>query len=307
MRIAVTGATGFVGAHVARSLLERGDHVVALTRRAAPELAAIGATVRPVDLPTIDPGAVEDVDAVVHAAATAGPDLDTARQVNRDGTRALVGAATTARVSRFVHVSTTSVYDRDAAGSDVLAEDAPLVSADAGAPTVTSSGSAYAVTKAEAEREVEQGIASGLTAAILRPPAVLGPGPTSTWGTKVPRRVRDGEPVPGPRASTFGFVAVEDLAAAILAAVDRPVLEVVNVVGGHVEVGDYLDAVAALFGDEVVPQPAEGEPWQGRYDTSRLGRALEVTPLVGFADAMAAIAASWAEGDPSRASDGSGT
>jgi nucleoside-diphosphate-sugar epimerase len=61
-----------------------------------------------------DAAAIEEVvaagpvDGIVHAAATAGPDLDAVRVVNRDGTRAVVDAALAAGVGRVVHVSTTA-------------------------------------------------------------------------------------------------------------------------------------------------------------------------------------------------------
>ena len=296
MRIAVTGATGFVGGRVARRLSARGDDVVALVRRPAPELEAAGITCRQVELTAITPDRLEGVDAIVHAAAGVGPDLDTARVVNRDGTAAIVDAALVAGTSRVVHISTTSVYDREAAGDEAIAEDAALVTDGSGSPTVSSSGSAYAITKAEAELEVQRGIASGLTAAILRPPAVLGAGPTSTWGTTVPQRMLDGEQVPGPRASTFGWVAVDDLVDATLAALDSTLVDAVNVVGGHVEVGDYLDAVAELLPGNPVPQPADGVPWRGTYATDRLPARFKVAARRSFADTMAEIAASWADG-----------
>jgi 2-alkyl-3-oxoalkanoate reductase len=296
VRIAVTGATGFVGGRVAHRLTARGDDVVALVRRPAPELEAAGITCRQVELTAITPDHLDGVDAIVHAAAGVGPDLDTARAVNRDGTRSLVDAALVAGTSRVVHISTTSVYDREAAGDDAIAEDAALVTDTQGSPTVSSSGSAYAITKAEAEVEVQRGIAAGLCAAILRPPAVLGAGPTSTWGTKVPQRVLDGEPVPGPRASTYGWVAIDDLVDATVAALGSTLIDTVNVVSGHVEVGDYLDAVAAMLPGDPVPRPADGTPWRGSYTTDRLPARFEVVAQRSFPDAMAEIAASWADG-----------
>jgi nucleoside-diphosphate-sugar epimerase len=43
-RIVVTGATGFVGGRVAARLRDRGDEVVALTRRHDDRLAALGSS-----------------------------------------------------------------------------------------------------------------------------------------------------------------------------------------------------------------------------------------------------------------------
>jgi 2-alkyl-3-oxoalkanoate reductase len=299
-RIVVTGATGFVGGRVAARLRDRGDEVVALTRRHDDRLAALGVEQRVVDL--TDAAAIEEVvaggpvDGIVHAAATAGPDLDAVRVVNRDGTRAVVDAALAAGVGRVVHVSTTGVYDLDAIGDVEVAEDAPLVVA-------TSSGgdvAPYALTKAEAEAEVVRAVAEGLSAQILRPPAVLGAGPTSTWGTRVPTRYRDGELPPRPPATTFGYVHVEDLVDAVLASLATPgETRTCNVVGGHTTFGDYLTALRTFLDAPPATSSASPEvPWRGRYATARLPDLLGVQPQRTFEEALTEIAASWSDGDP---------
>jgi nucleoside-diphosphate-sugar epimerase len=302
-RIVVTGATGFVGGRVAARLRARGDEVTAIVRREDEGLAAAGIRQRLAALTEPDElrSALEDdagpVDAIVHAAATAGPDLEEVRRVNRDGTRAVVDAARSAGVRRLVHVSTTSVYDLDALGDVEVDEDAPLVTpsswpADEGVVP-------YALTKAEAEAEVLEAMADGFSVQILRPPAVLGAGRTSTWGTRVPRRYRDGELPARPPATTFGYVHVEDLVDAILASADRTSERTCNVVGGHTTFGDYLAALRRFLpGPPATPAVSPDEPWRGRYATGRLESALGVHPSRSFDDAMAEIEASWSEGDP---------
>ncbi|MEX2504932.1 MAG: NAD-dependent epimerase/dehydratase family protein [Egicoccus sp.] len=306
-RVVVTGATGFVGGRIARALRERGDEVVALVRTPSDELAALGIEQPVVALDDVAglTAALQGVDGVVHAAATAGPDLETAREVNTVGTRSVVDAALAAGRPRFVHISTTSVYDRDASGDAVLHEDAPLAAPGpagsgreegAAAAPASSAGSPYAITKAEAEAEVARGGAQGLSVAILRPPAVLGAGPTSTWGTRMPVRYRDGD-LPGiPPATTFGWVHVDDLVDAALVALDGDVQATLNVVGGHTTFGDYLAALR-----EFVPAPpataaaSDDEPWRGSYATDRLPEVLGFRPHRSFADALDEIAASWAQ------------
>jgi 2-alkyl-3-oxoalkanoate reductase len=184
-----------------------------------------------------------------------------------------------------------------------VAEDAPLVVA-------TSSGgdvAPYALTKAEAEAEVVRAVAEGLSAQILRPPAVLGAGPTSTWGTRVPTRYRDGELPRAPPATTFGYVHVEDLVDAVLASLATPgETRTCNVVGGHTTFGDYLAALRTFLArpaGHLLGEP--GGPWRGRYATARL-RALGVQPQRTFEEAMDEIAASWSEGDPDHVRDPEG-
>jgi 2-alkyl-3-oxoalkanoate reductase len=301
-RIVVTGATGFVGGRVARRLRERGDEVVAVGRRTDDALAAAGIEQRvarltaPAQLLAALAGDDVPVDGVVHAAATAGADLDEVRRVNRDGTRAVLEATRAAGVPRLVHVSTTSVYDLDALGDVEVGEDAPLVTEASwpGADPVP-----YALTKAEAEAEVREAVASGSSAQILRPPAVLGAGPSSTWGTRIPRRFRDGELPPRPPATTFGFVHVEDLVDAVLASLDHDTTLTCNVVGGHTTYGDYLAALRRFLPAPSATSAASPDrPWRGRYATGRLEQTLGIRAGRTFEDAMAEIAASSDGGDP---------
>ena len=312
-RLLLTGATGFVGGRTARRLLTSGHEVVAPVRTTSAELATMGAEQHLGGFDAVTPQLLADVEVIVHAAATVGPDLAKATAVNVDGTRRVWELGQTVGTPRFVHVSTTSVYAPHP-DEPVVDEEAPLVGDEAGGSlSGDDDPGPYARTKAAAERLLPTGsTASGLT--ILRPPAVLGAGATSTWGRRVPAAIRDGRGFPQPRAATFAFVHVEDLVDAVLAAAgiapagigggadagragrrtDPPI--VANVVGGHVRVGDYLDAVVALLPCEITARPGtDGTGWTGRYATDRLPRHLGVAPHRSFRSAMAEIAADWAD------------
>jgi 2-alkyl-3-oxoalkanoate reductase len=296
MHVLITGATGFVGGRIARWLRARGDEVTAVVRSPDAALAAVGVQQQTGGFDAVTSGTLAGIDAVVHAAAVAGPDLATARQVNRDATHHLVTAAIGAGTPRFVHISTTSVYDLELIGDQEVGEDAPLVTDETSNPT-SRAPSPYSLTKAEAEHAVTAAIARGLSSVILRPPAVLGAGRTSTWGTRVPGRVRDGEPVPLDPETTFGWVHVDDLVEACGAALGSTVTATINVVGGHVPAGTYLDAIHALFPDAPEPRGG-GRIWRGRYTTDRLPAELGLHPSRSFEAALDEIRAAWVDGDP---------
>src|ERR1700752_4124770 len=110
----VTGATGFVGSRVALRLASLGCAVRAIVRRmgAAPELRSAGIAEIEGDFveAAVARQAAAGADLVVHCAATAGPDLAPVRRVNADGTRSIAHAALAAGVSRYIQISTGSVY-----------------------------------------------------------------------------------------------------------------------------------------------------------------------------------------------------
>ncbi|MGA8210899.1 MAG: NAD-dependent epimerase/dehydratase family protein [Nocardioidaceae bacterium] len=138
MQVLVTGAAGFIGSHLSEALLRRGDRVVGLdafidyypasVKRANLEVAVADPGFRLVeeDLRTGDLDAVvEGCDAVVHAAAMPGlprswTDFELYSSCNISGTQRLAEAARGAGVSKFVHISTSSVYGLDALGDETM-------------------------------------------------------------------------------------------------------------------------------------------------------------------------------------------
>ena len=113
----VTGATGFVGSHVADAVAARGGVIRALARPSADlsHLQSLGAEVILGDL--TDPNAVAKAmtgaDIVVHCAAKVGDwgPVEEYRAVNVEGLRTLLDAARNLPLSRFVHVSSLGVYE----------------------------------------------------------------------------------------------------------------------------------------------------------------------------------------------------
>lgn len=202
MRLAVTGASGFCGAAVARAAAAAGVEVVCLGRRPGP----VGRHV-PWDAAR-DAPELAGADAVVHLAAAVGDPPPGAaveaafRRVNVDGTARLLAAAAGRPV---VYVSSASVY-APGRHERPLTEDHP----------VGGQRTAYGRTKAAGEA-----LALAAGAVALRPRAVYGPGDPHLL-PRLRRAARTGVALlPGPD-TTLSLTAVENLADACLAALTWP-------------------------------------------------------------------------------------
>ena len=168
MRSLVTGATGFVGSHLAAALVARGDEVIALARR--PEQAAflmsLGARVAAGSLEDAASlaTALRGVELVYHLAGlTAAGSEREFLEVNEGGTRRLLDAvrADCPGLRRLVHVSSLAAVGPTGYGG-LLTEDMPC-------RPVT----AYGRSKLAGEAVVRR--ASGVPWTVVRPAVVYGP------------------------------------------------------------------------------------------------------------------------------------
>src|SRR5271156_2262265 len=115
MKVFVTGATGFVGHHVARELAAQGASLRLLVRKSSnlANLEGISGETHIGDLsdPASIAPALEGCDALMHVAADYRlwiPDPESMYRANVDGTRELLRLAREANVARFVYTSSVA-------------------------------------------------------------------------------------------------------------------------------------------------------------------------------------------------------
>jgi nucleoside-diphosphate-sugar epimerase len=245
--VLITGATGFVGSHVAEALVRHGDAVRALARAGADTsfLERLGVTIVRGDFSDVAAlkTAVEGIDVVVHCAAKVGDwgPVDEFRKVNVEGLRALFDATLGKPLHRFVHVSTLGVYEaRHHYGTD---ETEPL-------PEKHIDG--YTQSKVEAERlALQYHRKQGVPVVILRPGFVYGPRDR----TVLPRladRLRERSVIYIARGKyALNTTFVGNIADAVVLAIDSPnaVGEVFNITDGEfVSKRRFFEAVADGLG-----------------------------------------------------------
>src|SRR3712207_1815074 len=289
--VVVTGANGFVGARVCAALAERGALVRAVVRRpgASPLDGRVEERVGDFGDPSFAATVVQGADAVVTTVHPMGSDRATQHRVAVEATPVLARAARDAEVPRLVHLSTAAVYNRSpgVAGVD---EESPLVADDAGP---------YAVTKRDTDAALAH--VDGLTRVLVRPPAILGAGPSSMWNTLRPAQIRDEEWARRVVADeSFAWVHVDDLAALVAdVAAGRvatspdprqgPVdggCTAVNVAAGPATTRDYYGTVGRALGVDLVweDRPA----WTGRILADR-AQGWGWAPSVELAQALAEL------------------
>ena len=213
-RALVTGATGFVGSHLAERLVAAGAHVRGLARSAAKGAWLAARVVEIVE------GDLTDAESLRRAARgctrvfsvagwTGRPhSQEVARRVSVEGTRRLIEAAIDAGARRVVHTSSIAAYGLFANG--VIDETWPLRAVDL-----------YGAIKAQSEAAA-LAHADRIEVSVIRPALVYGPR-GGTWTTRLFDAVRRGIPIlAGGGHGTFHPCYIDNLIDAYLLAALRP-------------------------------------------------------------------------------------
>ena len=206
-RALVTGAGGFVGRQLVRSLIDRQTQVVCFHDRAPARRDSPGTSVECVigdirDMQAVD-RAMRDVDWVFHlAAATAPRTLSESRAINVEGTRTVATvAAGQSRPPVLVHVSSLAAVGP---GTTMQAESSPC------RPV-----SYYGRAKREAE-QVLGSFADRLNVTIIRPPCVFGRGDRNLL--RLYQLIRRGWELHSHPDYQYSFLHVDDLVDGLIGA-----------------------------------------------------------------------------------------
>jgi nucleoside-diphosphate-sugar epimerase len=207
MRYFLTGASGFVGGHVARQLIQDGHQVVAVVRspEKSADLAALGVELHAGDVTQKETlrKPMQGADGVFHIAGwykVGVKDKNPAQQVNVQGTRNVLEVMRDLGIPKGVYTSTLAV-NSDTHG--VLVDE-----------TYRFSGqhlSVYDQTKAEAHHIAEEMIAAGLPLVIVQPGLIYGPGDSSSVRTSLIQFLKRQLPLM-PEKTAFSWGYIDDVA-----------------------------------------------------------------------------------------------
>lgn len=213
----VTGATGFVGSHLTRLLVERGDSVRAVVRTGSDLGALAGVEVATVTADVCERRAVRramrGVERVFHVAGTTSLRWPRSRvfALNVEGTRVVLEEALRAGVERVVYTSSVAAIGPARAGR-TADERSAWDAARYAIPYVDSKHEAEKVALALFER--------GLPVVIVNPAHVLGAGDPGRSSTALVRRFLRRQ-IPVYVDGTLNIVAVQDVARGHLLADER--------------------------------------------------------------------------------------
>jgi nucleoside-diphosphate-sugar epimerase len=201
-RVLVTGANGFVGSAICRALIASGREAIALVREGA-DTSLLPSGARVVhgefhDAKSIARALEESKpEGVAHAAAVVSmgkPDLDLSMRINVEGLKTFLTAAETAGVRRWIQISSMSAHEQNK--------------------------SVYGGTKWLADEALR---ASAMEWTILRPSIIYGPQRRGIFHklTGLLRKLPV-VPIVGSGREDMRPVHVDDVAGAVIAALDRP-------------------------------------------------------------------------------------
>jgi nucleoside-diphosphate-sugar epimerase len=257
MTVLVTGATGFLGSHVADLLLAHGERPRVLVRPgdSMSSLAVSDVTIYWADIGdrAAVAAALDGVDCVLHCAARTGPwgPSSAYQQANVRGLGTLVQAALAAGVKRIVHVSSITVHGNDVRGA--ADEDAPI----------RDEPNPYSRSKVAGERLLERMIRyEGAPVTIVRPGWIYGPRDAASFA-RLARMIEQGRMITvGSGKNHLPLIYASDAAQGILLASDVGQAEGRTYLLVNDEPVTQRDFITAIAAELDAPAPTRRIPYQ---------------------------------------------
>lgn len=297
MNILVTGGAGFIGSHLVRHLLAKGEQVTALDNLSTglaenlpPEAKLVEMDILDEDLPKVV--ATGAFDAIVHLAAQTmvdtsikNPLLDT--RENLLGTVQVLEAARAANVKRVIFASTAAVY------GDVKEDDLPVREAQPTLPL-----SFYGLSKLSVEKYLEMyENLYGMEYVVLRFANVYGErqGDGGEGGviSIFAKAVAEGRDITiyGDGEQTRDFVYAGDIAEGIWAALRTEEVNAAYNLSTQTETSlrELVSLLAEIRGREIVPKygaEREGDIYKSMLSNSRARRGLDWQPATTLAEGL---------------------
>ena len=285
-KVAITGASGFLGARLTGKLIRQGAEVTvaARSRKSGDRLAGLGAKVLVGDLR--DPAAAGALAAGADILFNLAHDIRGSREANWRVAQNVAEGCAAEKVRRLVHASSIAVYDEWPGGT--LDEDSPS----------DGPGSDYKTVKRAIERDLLQRAAAGaFDVVILQPTIVYGPH-SSLWTDLLVERLRLGSiALPDSGRGLCSGVYVDDVADAFVASAAKARQ------GGQTFIvsgprpfswGELLQGYAEAAGGRVIwdPQPVARTERAPRMGLRRLiGDPMAIAALPPFRPAIGFVRA----------------
>ena len=297
MNILVTGGAGFIGSHLVRHLLAKGENVTALDNLSTGLAENLPSEAKLIEMDILDEDLPKVVaagafDAIVHLAAQTmvdtsikNPLLDT--RENLLGTVQVLEAARAANVKRVIFASTAAAY------GDVKEDDLPVREAQPTEPM-----SFYGLSKLSVEKYLEMyRKIYGMEYVVLRFANVYGErqGDGGEGGviSIFAKAVAEGRDITiyGDGEQTRDFVYAGDIAEGIWAALRTEEVNAAYNLSTQTETSlrELVSLLAEIRGREIVPKygaEREGDIYKSMLSNSRARRGLDWQPATTLADGL---------------------
>ena len=244
--ILITGATGLLGSHLTKQLLQKNKKVKALYRNESSKISFeendnliewVKGDI--LDIPSLE-DAMQGVKEVYHCAALVSFNPKRKKElfkINVEGTANVVNTCINFGVKKLVHVSSVAALGR--IREDVTIDETMNW-------TQETSNSEYGRTKYLAEMEVWRGIAEGLQAVMVNPVIILGAGDWTKGSSEIFKSVYN--EFPWFTNGSTGFVDVDDVAKAMILLMESEVSAERFILSAENKIyGDLFNLIADNF------------------------------------------------------------